>query len=286
MAFNRILKLFIYEPLNAQNQLKQTEISDLHLEFLVTRSNTSSENTAEFIIYNANEDTRKKVLKQENNLRFEVGYVDETIGTIYSGNITEVKSILDAGDWITTVSSSTILDQKKALTKIYTPLSYASGVLLSTPLQSIATQMGLVLVGGLNANVPLKNGWTYAGEARGALEYCRKILKANNADLYRDNTQIIVYRTDIPSQFESIVLTYNNGLLRVSELVEDPRKRKNKKKSKRIEFESLIIPKLQPNGKIAITNTDKLDGVYTIEKLVFEGDNFGGENKIIGEAVA
>ncbi len=277
MAFKRVIELSVGE--SGTGLL----ISDLDIEFNIERSITFSENTAEFTIYNAKESTRKEVLKEGNNIIFKSGYEDEGISTLFIGNITEAKSIQEGADWISTISASSIRSSRSPLENTYVTISYAPDALLNRPLRDIATALGLVLIGEDNALINLDNGFTFVGSARAALNYCKEILRVNGVELYIDNTEIVVYNVDNrDSRFSPIYLDYESGLLRVNDITEY--KTQTAKIPRRISFESLIIPKMQPNGLINI-NTDKINGLFLIEKLTFEGDNFGGENRCMGEAV-
>ena len=80
-------------------------VSDLDMDFEVNRSITLSENTAEFTIYNAKESTRKEVLKQGANVIFEAGYEDETVSTLFAGNITYSSSMKKGMDWVTEIKA-------------------------------------------------------------------------------------------------------------------------------------------------------------------------------------
>lgn len=260
-------------------------VSDLDIEFNIDRSNTISENTAEFIIYNAKESTRKEILRKENNIIFDYGYDDESsMGTLFVGNINTSKSRQEGADWITTIISESSQSKDKPLTNNNISFSYAEDTLLSRPLQDIANRLGIAVFGLDNANINLANGFTFAGSTRGALKECQQRLKSHDVALYIDNNTLVIYNIDNrSSRFSPVFLDYDSGLLRLDDITEQDKQ--SAKNPKRISFESLIIPKLQPNGLIIIQNTNKLEGTYLIEKLNFAGDNFGGENMCTGEAI-
>lgn len=259
-------------------------ISDLHIDFNVERSITFSENSSEFVIYNAKADTRNKILQKDNNLIFKAGYEDEGIGTLFIGNITESKSIQEGPDWKTTIQAAAIRSEKEPLENTTVSISFASKSLLNSIIDEIGTAMGLVVLGSENASVELPNGWTYVGSAKGALGYCNQVLKDNDAALYIDNNSIVIYRTDvISSRFSGLILSYDSGLKSVQEITETTDEKK--RKEKRISFNSIMLPKIQPNGLIQIKNT-KNDGTYLVEKIRFFGNNYGGEFDCEGEAIA
>jgi hypothetical protein len=279
MAFKRAVQLSI--GANGTG----LSISDLDIEFNIQRSNAISENTAEFVIYNAKESTRKEILKIGNNLIFDYGYDDETMGTLFVGNITTAKTQRSGQDWATTITSASIQGKDKPVnTNNDVSLSYAPDTLLSQPLTDIATILGLSKWGFENANINLENGFVFVGSARGALKYCADILKAHDVALYIDNNTLVVYNTGSrTSRFSPVYLDYNSGLIRVDDVTEQDNQ--TSKNPKRIGFETIIMPKLQPNGLIVIQKTGRLEGTYLIEKVNFVGNNYGGENRCDGEAI-
>jgi hypothetical protein len=125
MAFNRLIELKVTNQANIV-----TDMADLEIEWSIERSISFSENSAEFTIFNAKEDTRKKVLKEGNNIVFSYGYEDENVGSnkelgnIYSGNIKTAASGQTGTDWITTIQATTQMGKNKKIENVYVRLSY------------------------------------------------------------------------------------------------------------------------------------------------------------------
>jgi len=287
MAFDRKVELSVF------TQTQKVDISGLHIEFSIERSIEFAENTAEFTIYNAKESTRKEVLKKGNNISFKFGYADESLdetdevgSTLFAGNISKVTTAQVGPDWITTILAASIQSDQIPLQSTQVKISYSKDVLLSQPLRDIATAMGIVTVtGGTNANINLDNGFTHVGSARSGLKRLRDILKSNNVGLYIDNDQIVVFnKGDRTSRFDPVFLDVESGLLSAEDITDfDNQEDKSQETLKRIGFECIIIPKLQPRGLVTI-KASQVDGTFLIEKLAFDGDNFGGENLCSGEA--
>ncbi|MHA2367084.1 MAG: baseplate hub protein, partial [Candidatus Hodarchaeales archaeon] len=249
MAFKRIIDLII--GVNNEGVL----ISDLHIEFDITRSTTFEENTAEFVIYNANADTRKYVLKENNNVIFDAGYEDEGTGTIFIGNITKSISKQVGPDWITNVLASTIQTNLTALKNNFISLSFAEKTPVIEPLKRIASAIGLGVYGEQNVSgVVLPNGFTHAGSTRSALVNLKNILKSKDVGLYADNQEIIVYNLSTKSgRFSTVLLDYESGLKNITDITEYDNQGKLKKKKskkgdvakaveKRYEVETILIP--------------------------------------------
>jgi len=266
-------------------------ISDLDVSFEVIRSVTFAENTAGFTITNAQESTRREILKQGNNVIFKAGYEDEGIGVLFIGNISMASSVRSGPDIITTLECVSVRGKDKPLGTTYVSLSYGPDVSIKKPLQDIAAALGLVLMGADNTaeialgNINLDGGFTAAGTARAALDYCKNILKANDVGLYIDNTELVVYNLrGRTSRFTPVYLDYESGLITVQEIEEEDNQSAQDPIPKKVEFDCLINPKLQPNGLVQI-KTPHVNGFFIIDKLTFSGDNFGGDFHCVGEAV-
>jgi hypothetical protein len=277
MAFDRVTELKI--GIFGEGVL----ISGLHIEFDITKSNEFEENIGEFIIYNANENTRKYVLKEGNNVVFDAGYKDEGTGTIFIGNITESISKQVGPDWITTIQAATIQTNLTALKNNYISLSFAEDTPVIQPLKKIASAVGLGVYGELNVSgIILQNGFTHAGSTRSALVNLKNILKSKDIGLYADNQEIVLYNLATKSgRFSTVLLDYQSGLKNISDITEHDNQGKNK--TKRFEIETILIPKIQPQGLLKVSANDPLDGVYFINKVRTFGNNFGGEFDMVSE---
>ena len=106
-------------------------ISDLHIDFTIDRSNTISENTAGFVVYNAKESTRKEISREGNNIVFKYGYEDEAMGTLFIGNVYTAISHQEGPDWITTITTVAMQAVDKPPTPKYVSISYNAFTLLS-----------------------------------------------------------------------------------------------------------------------------------------------------------
>jgi hypothetical protein len=277
MAFDRIVELKVGTGSNG------LLISDLHIEFDITRSNEFEENTADFNVFNAKEDTRKQILKVGNNVVFDAGYKDEGTGTIFIGNITESISKQVGPDWITSIQAATIQTNLKALKNNYITMSFAEDTPIIQPLKKIASAVGLGVYGELNvSNIILQNGFTHAGSTRSALVNLKNILKSKDIGLYADNQEIVLYNLATKSgRYSTVLLDYQSGLKNISDVTEHDNQGKNK--TKRFEVETILIPKIQPQGLLKVSADDPLDGVYFINKVRTFGNNFGGEFDMVSE---
>jgi hypothetical protein len=254
-------------------------ISDLDIDFDVERTVTVGQQSARFTVYNAKEETRREILRRGRNVIFRAGYEDEGIGALFIGSITDAESRKSGGDWITEISASALRGQETALDRVTVSLSYAPKTRLSQPLNDLASALGLAIFGSENARFALPNGFAFAGSARKALDYCEALLRAEGASLYVDNSEIVVYRIGgTVSRFSSLILTYRSGLLSAEDITEAEESDK-----RRIRFETILIPKLLPNSVMTV-RSPRVEGNFIVEKVQFQGDNYGGDFRASGEA--
>jgi len=274
MAFDRIVEIEVFE-----NPSSKLRIDNLEVEFRVERSNTFAENSLDLKIYNMNSSTQKTVLKKGNNIIIKTGYADETVKTIFIGNISYSATAYDGIDYITNVKAVMGRGDTKSFESITASFSYARDTLLSTVLDEIATAYGLSITGSVNAQINLPKGMVFSGTARGALKQCAKILRDNGIGLYIDNNEIVIYKIGESSQFNVIFLSFDSGLLSAHKITE-PGEDKTQ-----IEFKALMVSSLSVGDVIKVSHPE-VDGTYIIEKLTFYGDNYGGDFNVKGEATA
>lgn len=276
-------------------------ISDLDIEFEIEKTMKLSENFARFKVYNASANTRNNILIEGNNVTFSAGYEDEGklapgSNTIFVGQIDSATTKKIGPDWVTDIKAVTSRGKGKTINTIPITLNVTKGTPLSTVITTIASTLGLVTFGLENtSDIILQNGWCYMGTTNGALRYIQKILKNEGRGIYFDDDELVVFNIGIPSKVEVVVLTYTGGLLNVEDITEKPeesltpvKKRVKKvpkeKISKKIRYESILIPQLQLNAPVTLINTSQ-DGTYINIKVTYEGDNFGGDFKCKGESI-
>jgi len=298
MAFEQIVNVVVAPETGAGISL-----DNLDVEFDVERSITFSQNKATVVVYNAAPDTVNDFLQKDNYISVEAGYADEVVGTIFQGQISFSSTVNNGVDRITTLEAVTVAGQGKPFDYNVVSLSYEAGAPLIKPFEEIASALGLVLLGAPNiGNLVFFNGFSFAGTVRQALRVLSKELQFSELDVYIDQATLAIYKIDeADSQFQAVVLKFKDelgpstGLISVARTNEQFKKRTSKgQKSKptgqdnetkrRIVFESILNPRIQPNGLVQIIKGDEeVDGVYIVEKVRFSGTNFGGKFNVRGE---
>lgn len=293
MAFNREVEVIVAAPelLNFHETPKtQTEgvlLSGLDLDFKVERSNVFAENTAELTIYNADAETRTKLLREGANITISAGYTDQWKGLIFIGNICAESQHYreDDGTFVTKIKAASVRADDKPLETTLVSLSFSKGTTLKSVLSEIAISQGVILHYAIEADLPQQNGFAYAGKIRGALELCQKILRSSGYGLFIDNGELVVYALDAKdSTYIAASLTYDTGLLSVTEVtpaVTDDKNIKNKSKkklqpAKKYKLLCLINPNISPNSVVHVKAAG-LDDNYIVQKATFMGDNYGNK---------
>ena len=271
MAWDRVTELSV--GADGQGLL----ISDLDIDFKIVKSLTFADNYAEFRIYNVKEETRNKVLKKGNNLIFKAGYQDEAVNTLFVGNITEAVSGKSVVDRVIDIKCLSGRGVDGVIQSEYVSLTFTPGTLLSRPISQLANLYGMVVYGLENANIKLPNGWQYCGKVSGAFRYIDGILKSNDCGMYKDDKEIVIYKEGTASRIAVVVLTYAGGLKSVKDITDLSKDTKT-----RLEFESLIIPQCQVNSVVNIRENG-INGFFTVEKLTYQGNNYGGDFNMTGE---
>ena len=285
MAFDRKVKMIVGPNLAAEGS--GLDVSELDIEFEVTRSLTIADNKATFKVYNPKENTRNILLKVGNNIIFQAGYTDQGITTIFIGNIKRAYYNDISVDRFVEIEAYTIRSEKIPFSAKSLNQSFSPPVFLSTVIQDIGTAYTLVTSGLDLARIPLENGWSYIGTLKGAITKINKILDNEDSILYMDNSDLVVTKKDGTVSAVIATVSYGSGpgggLKSLRENTK-PATKKRKNPKQRWQFETIMISTLQPNGLIRF-DTPQVTGSFLIEKLVFVGDNFGGDFGVVGEAV-
>ena len=299
MAWNRQIELVLRSQVALEAGVyswKDTPLTGLDMEFDITRSIIFNDNLGSITVYNAPERIRNQFTLPGNNVLLSAGYSDSGTGLIYQGTILRAQSAKNGPDWVTSLRCASMRSKDKPFQTTPVAFSFAKGTPMSTVLDAIAQQLGLVLV-GVSADWPLANGWSYVGAVRGALTYCEQVLRANNMALFIDLAEMVVYTKGAPSKFTALYLDYTCGLLEVKDDTDTTDLAQETVQAvlndgsyidvdaaiadntrlipKRYTLETLLIPHARPNGIVQL-KSDKATGLFMIETVNFKVDTFGG----------
>lgn len=218
MAWGRVLRVVVRTPGTLSGGVwtyTETEVQALRVECSVTRSRVFRDNEATITIYNANADTRNRVLRRGSNVAVYAGYErggDE--GLIYQGNILDASSVDVGPDNVTTIRSMALRSLERPFTATPVSLSFKAGTTADKVLAAIGAILGLVVVGKAEAaKVTLKGTWTYVGGVGGALERLGRDMRAQGRGLYIDLAELVCYSLVGDSTYRVTYLDRASGLL-------------------------------------------------------------------------
>lgn len=235
---------------------------DLRVVFKVEKSLNSKPNKSEIKVYNLTKDNRSKAEQSGNVVLLKAGYGDK-IESIFTGDVAKAKTQLEGVDYVTTfelgdgeflfktakadISFSKGTDLKEAITGILNQVGFKFGDL--SGLISEKLQAPLVLSG--NVRKHLDDVSTRQGFEWSIQDDAIQILKQGQA-----------------TKEQLVLLSAKTGLIGI------PKNRFGKTpEEKGIEFDCLLNGKLKPGRKVQIDSA-VFQGVYRIEKIVYQGDNF------------
>jgi len=287
--FDRKVKLVVY------TSTKMYEITDLHMSFEVLLRRDSKPNLAKVSVYNLSESTRNTLQEEHLGMEFHAGYGSTGPEMIFQGTTSNILSMKDGPDWITTIYAG---DGHKEFDTTYFNKSYSAGTPLILIFQEIADVFGLplnidpTLFDSLSQS--LTRGITFAGKAKKAMD---KLSRDYDLDwsVQFGIIEIVPSGQVLSSDPIATLLTFDTGLIGSPEIAYEKQKKNRKSEPefiKTIKATSLLIPSVKPNRLVTILSlqtsitfgalnetrvpTDNADGTYLVDTVQFVGDNFGG----------
>lgn len=271
-----------------QNQLK--------FEIEKTGGDASEGNSGEIVIYNLADESAKLLQRLsgvKNFVELLAGYEDETIKTVFRGNLTDVEDAFDGMDRRTKLKVS---DGGAFVQSQLTARKYAKGTAVDTIvddlLQDLALPRGVIYK--LGDDVTIKSNLVVHGPAAGEL---KRILSAfhysmNIQDLF---VNVVSNKSTIPSGnsaadlsttiqtplIETVInVTPDSGLISSPTYIGDysdlSESEALTQSTSGIKFRSLLNGEFQPNLIIQVVSS-RISGVYRILKVTHRGSFRGDE---------
>jgi len=243
--------------------------SALRIAFEIEKNTLgSSSNHSKIAIYNLSTESRQKIVKGW-SLQLQAGY-DGAVGTIFVGNVFNVKSERKGADIITVLEC---LDGGSAISYGTFDKSYGKGTPLYQILQDVAKAMSLTSdtnPSGVNAGVVIglpdfKIGYSFTaiGACKDTLD---KLLKPLGLGWSVQNGALTILPQTSHSG-QAILMSSTSGMIGVPSFNNDL-----------LSFKSLLNPKVIPNALIKMVSENvALNGFYKINLAKYEGDTH--ENK-------
>ena len=238
---------------------------DLRIAFKVEKSLESKPNKGEIKVYNLTRDNRAKAEQNGNVIILKAGY-GEQLESIFTGDVAKAKTELDGVDYVTTFELG---DGEIQYRTARAELSFAKGTDVKEVMKTILAKVGGILgdVSGLSSE-KLQAPMVFSGDVRKHLDDVA--VRQGFEWSIQDGAYQIIGNGKATKE-NAVFLSAKTGLIGI------PKNRVGKDISaKGIEFDALLNGKIKPGRKVVI-ESKFFSGIYRIEKVKFEGDNFGKE---------
>lgn len=263
-------------------------LRDVRIVFNVDKTEGKDPNTAQVEIYNLSEKTRNIIKKREEKdtlfIILNAGYIDgDGEELVFTGNVKTIVHQIDKPEIVTVITAN---DGDNALFNTKLSLSHGAGVSGDTILHQILKAIPI------SSNFPTltvpdkayANGFAFAGLAKDALTKVTKFLDLNWSI---QNNEIRLIPFDGDDKTRAVSLSPETGLIGSPErLTASTRKAKglSKKDKPGWKFTSLLSPKINPTGKIAVQSREIVEQTtFTVFTVTHKGDTHGGEWNTVTE---
>lgn len=224
MAFGRVVQLLVgkFDKGNESGGETVLDLSELEIEFDVTRSVEWFDNGAEITIYNPQPSTLNTILNEGNSVILKAGYEDEGgAKTIFSGQIAYAVPRRDGKDVVLEINCVQARGNFYQLARLNMSVSFPKGKKIRECLQEMCDYAGIVLRAGRvptldeGLDYPYRRTGTFTDVIRDFYDYEMYQFEYTTGKtiLYLDNNELIVMDREYTIDLEEITLNHDTGLL-------------------------------------------------------------------------
>ena len=282
MLFDRVYRLLI----GKKGSNSGIEIENLRINFSIQKTWDKNPNNSKIQVWNLKQSTRQELEKPDTRVVLYAGYAEDAGPLlIFQGDVAFAWSKFDGPDIVTEFD---LKDGLKEIRDTTISVGYNKGVKSTQVLNDVAKKMEVPLV--LSSNAPTrewKNGLSHHGSARGLLD---KVAKATNLEWSIQNGNIQVIERGMVTTRQSFEISQDSGMIKVPEVKREAESqtgggtKKGKGKAKDTpkkywygwEVNCLLMPTLLPGDRVVL-NTKTVEGIFRIEELTHDGDNWEGD---------
>jgi len=279
MAFKRVVELLV-GPEGQEN--RGYSITDLKISFEVIKTIKESTNIAKIRVFNVSEATSVKMSQYHNKVILRAGYEDETVQTLFYGDLVRAIRVREGADAILEIEAH---DGVKQLTSRRITLGYSAGTPVKTVLNDIISAAQLPLAQPLpEITKQYVHGYSFApGLVKNALTEVLRFIKKNWTV---QNGQLVIFDPGAVIENTRIYLSKETGLIQHPEpLIEKADELSPQVPLTRWKVFTIMIPHLYPGITIEINSSTtvqsagkiyKLHGLFVVESAKCTGDNWSG----------
>lgn len=327
MAFGRQVRLYVgnFEKGNLSDEGKAVlDLSELDIEFDVTRSVEWYDNEATITVYNPSTDTVATLMGEGNSVILKAGYEDDGgAANIFVGQIALAVPGRENGNVSVTLTCLSARGAFYQLARLHCSFAFPKGTTVRRCLAELCDYAGIVLRAGKMdlLNEPLDCPYRHSGTFTDVIKDFSEVIlwPYHKVKLYLDNNELIVFGLDNTMDLEHVVLDREHGLLECREerderlnrvnFGDDPafyllsgsdqkcpepksRPSRNIDRTRKIVGRCLMNPALVPNCFAMVDSRTgdaydsvlAVDGRFLVTDCRYTGGNFGSDFTIRFEA--
>lgn len=246
----------------------------IQIEFAISKSLSSTANTANIQVWNLSQSTRNAMGKEFDGIELEAGYIPpdggSTVGTIFAGNLRDVEHRMEGTETITTIQCG---DGDAAIRSATIAKTYPAGTKVGTVVDDLYAQFkkqGIARgeVKGLDDLPAFKRPYSMCGDCAREMD---RIGRSNKLHWSMQNETFEVIPGD--GFLGGIALiTPTTGLIGTPSLTDNG-----------IRAECMLNPQIRPGRRVQIESAtlemNAEGGVYRVGSCDFTGNNRSGEFK-------
>lgn len=272
LLFHRRVKVLLASTVT-QDYLKLTgqvvEITDLRVQFKVSKGLGKEPNTCELTITNLSPSRRGELKKKGAKVVLQAGY-DDSFGQLFMGDARTIDHRREGSDWSTVIKCG---DGERSYKHARVKESFAGGSKIGAIVEKVAGSMGLGL-GNLKTQTGLMkgeyvNGYAAFGPSARELD---KVLKAQGYTWSVQDGQLQILRPGEASTEQVPDLTPETGLIGSPEMGSSEKKGGPPV----VKARCLLQPLIRPGSRVKI-KAASYDGTFKILKVTHTGDTAGGD---------
>lgn len=311
MAFGREIRLYVGN-FNKGNDSGENalDLSELDMEFEVTRSIEWYENGATITVFNPSPDALNTLMNEGNSVILKAGYRDENnLRNIFVGQIAMASPQRDGKDIVVVLTCVSARGAFYQLARLNCSVAFSRGKVIRECLQELCDYAGIVLRGGdddvmrKTLEVPFRASQNFSALIE---SFSRDVLfPYHRVKVYLDNNELIVIKLDNTIRLEEVVLNHDTGLLECREVRDEslnkvnfgddpayyffsgsdqkvePKERPSKEidRTKKVHCRCLMNPAIVPNCFVQIDSSDgggtssvlDVKGRYIVTECTYRG---------------
>lgn len=218
--FGREVQLLVgrFEKGNESGGETVLDLSELEIEFDVTRSVEWFDNGAEITVYNPKPETLNTIINEGNSVILKAGYTDSGgARTIFAGQIANALPRREGKDVVLELNCVQARGNFYQLARLNMAVSFPKGKKIRECLQEMCDYAGIVLRAGAGAvldegiDYPYRRSGTFTDVVKDFYDY--EMYQFGKAIVYLDNNELIVMARDKSLELEQVELTHASGLL-------------------------------------------------------------------------